>query len=127
MVVIAMVDIVVDMEIAMVVIAMVDIVVDMEIAMVVIAMVDMETAMVIAMVAIATVDMETAMEIAMVAIATVDMEIAMVVMEDMEMVMEAAAIATVPTINTFLLFERIFYNFYILKNYFKNKSNGLLI
>merc|ERR1719187_2504644 len=103
MVVIAMVDIVVDMEIAMVVIAMVDIVVDMEIAMVVIAMVDMETAM----------------EIAMVAIATEDMEIAMVVME--EMVMEAAAIAPVPTINTFLLFEPIFYNFYILKNYFKNK------
>merc|ERR1719226_436855 len=75
------------------------------------------------MVAIATVAMED-MEIAMVAME--DMEIAMVAMEDMEMVMEAAAIATVPTINTFLLFERIFYNFYILKNYFKNKSNGLL-
>merc|ERR1739848_877756 len=106
--------------------AMVDIVVDMEMAMVVIATVDMETAMVIAMVAIATVDMETAMVITMVAIATVGMEtameIAMVAMEDMEMVMEAAAIATVPTINTFLLFERISYNFYILKNYFKNKS-----
>merc|ERR1711875_50500 len=112
---------------------MVATVVDMEIAMVVIAMVEMERAMVIAFVSIATVDMETAMEIAMVAIATVDMEIAMVAMEDMEiamvvmeeMVMEAAAIAPVPTINTFLLFERIFYNFYILKNYFKNKSNGL--
>merc|ERR1712068_70867 len=103
-------------EIAMVVIAMVDIVVDMEIAMVVIAMVDMETAMVIAMVAIAMVDMETAMEIAMVAIATVGMETAMVIME--EMVMEAAAIAPVPTINTFLLFEPIFYNFYILKKLF---------
>merc|ERR1712033_988 len=107
------------MEIAMVVIAMVDIVVDMEIAMVAIATADM----VIAMVAIATVAMED-MEIAMVAME--DMEIAMVAMEDMEMVMEAAAIATVPTINTFLLFERIFYNFCIL-NYFKNKSNGLLI
>merc|ERR1712121_3395 len=101
---------------------MVATVVDMEIAMVVIAMVDMEMAMEIAMVAIATVGMETAMEIAMVAME--DMEIAMVVME--EMVMEAAAIAPVPTINTFLLFEPIFYNFYILKNYFKNKSNGLL-
>merc|ERR1719222_804247 len=106
------------MVIAMVAIAMVDMETAMEIAMVAIATVGMETAMVIAMVAIATVDMETAME---------DMEIAMVVMEDMEMVMEAAAIAPVPTINTFLLFERIFYNFCILKNYFKNKSNGLLI
>merc|ERR1739849_18733 len=120
-----MVDIVVDMEIAMVVIAMVDMETAMVIAMVAIAMVDMETAMEIAMVAIATVGMETAMVIAMVAIATVDMEIAMVAME--EMVMEAAAIAPVPTINTFLLFEPIFYNFYILKNYFKNKSNGLLL
>merc|ERR1711982_4740 len=97
-----------------------------EIAMVAIATVGMETAMVITMVAIATVGMETAMVIAMVVIATVDMEIAMVAMEDMEiamvvmeeMVMEAAAIAPVPTINTFLLFEPIFYNFYILKKLF---------